>query len=99
MRTFRPRRARRDRISVFCPCKGTDAEFEKNIRSILEQDYPNYGVTFVVESKEDAAYSALRELDAKNILVAGRAMDCGQKVHNLAYAITHANTGADIYVF
>src|SRR5438128_8463962 len=71
MRTFRPRRARRERIAVFCPCKGTDAEFGKNIRSILEQDYPNYDVTFVVESKEDDAYSALRDLGVTNILVAG----------------------------
>jgi ceramide glucosyltransferase len=98
MRTFRPRRPRRERISVFCPCKGTDAEFEKNIRSILEQDYPNYDVTFVVEAEEDAAYAALRGLGANNILVAGRATDRGQKVHNLSYAVAHA-APSDIFVF
>jgi len=99
MRTFRPRRARRERISVFCPCKGTDAEFEKNIRSILEQDYPNYDVTFVVEAEEDAAYSALRGLGVNKILVAGRATDCGQKVRNLSYAVAQAGPTADILVF
>jgi len=100
MRTFRPRRARRERISVFCPCKGTDAEFEKNIRSILEQDYPNYDVTFVVESEKDPAYTALRGFGVTNILVAGRATDCGQKVHNLGYAVTHTGAApADILVF
>src|SRR5436853_7770515 len=94
MRTFRPRRARRKRISVFCPCKGTDAEFEKNIRSILEQDYPNYDVTFVVESQGDAACAALRGVGVSKILVAGRATDCGQKVHNLSYAVAQAGTTA-----
>src|SRR5262249_2452170 len=33
-----------------------------------------------------------------NVLVAGRASSCGQKVHNLAYAVEHG-PAADIYVF
>src|SRR6266478_8218567 len=83
MRTYRPTRRTNERIAVFCPCKGIDPEFEKNIRSILDQDYPNYGVTFIVESEDDPAVEVLRSIGAKNILVAGRATDCGQKVHNL----------------
>ena len=100
MRTFRPKpRQSGERISVFCPCKGTDPEFEKNIRSILDQDYSNYEATFIVESGDDPAYAALQNIGAKNIVVAGRAVDCGQKVHNLTYAITQTNSSADIYVF
>ena len=56
-------------------------------------------VNFIVESEDDPAYAALRNIGAKNILVAGRATDCGQKVHNLAYAITHTSEPAGIYVF
>jgi len=100
MRTFRPKpRNTRQRVTVFCPCKGTDAEFEKNIRSILDQDYPNYDVAFIVESSEYPAYRALRSIGAKNILVAGRAIDCGQKVHNLACAVRNAAETVNIYVF
>ena len=100
MRMFRPQpRASRERIVVFCPCKGTDSEFEKNIRSILEQDYPRYEVNFIVESEADPAFEALRNLGVRNILVAGRAADCGQKVHNLAYAVTRTGRTSDIYVF
>src|SRR2546428_353302 len=100
MRTFRPKqRASRERITVFCPCKGVDSEFEKNVHSILDQDYPNYEVVFIVESHNDPAYSALRKLGAGNILIAGRATDCGQKVHNLAYAVNHGGRTADIFVF
>jgi cellulose synthase/poly-beta-1,6-N-acetylglucosamine synthase-like glycosyltransferase len=100
MRSFRTKpRDTRERIAVFCPCKGIDPEFEKNIRSILDQDYANYDVTFIVESSDDLAYGALRSIGAKNILIAGRAVDCGQKVHNLAHAVTHIRESPDIYVF
>src|SRR3989442_12650507 len=100
IRTFRPApRSPHERIAVFCPCKGTDAEFGKNIRSILEQDYGNYETHFIVESSDDPAYTALRHLGISNILVAGRATDRGQKVHNLAYGVTRAGQGAAIYVF
>ena len=99
MRTFRPKQLRHDRITVFCPCKGTDSEFEKNIRSILDQDYPNYDIIFIVESGDDPAFTALRNLGISKILIAGHATDCGQKVHNLAYAVTHSDHAADIYVF
>src|SRR5438093_7497526 len=100
MRTFRPAAHQsREPIAVFCPCKGTDAEFDKNIRSILEQDYGNYETYFIVESSDDPAYAALRHLGISNILVAGRPTDRGQKVHNLAYGVTRAGQGAAIYVF
>jgi cellulose synthase/poly-beta-1,6-N-acetylglucosamine synthase-like glycosyltransferase len=100
MRTFRPRRLSRERVVVFCPCKGKDSEFEKNIQSILNQDYPNYAVQFIVESKSDPAYDTLRALGA-SVLVAGMATSRGQKVHNLAYAVERATAAdaADIYVF
>ena len=94
IRTFRPKpRLTPERVAVFCPCKGTDPEFEKNIRSILDQDYSNYEAHFSVESSNDSAYTVLRSLGVTNIVVAGRATDRGQKVHNLAHdPIGHAQT-------
>jgi len=97
MRTFRPRRTTRERVTVFCPCKGIDAGFEENIQSIITQDYPNYDVIFVVESEDDDAHARLCKLK-QNVLVAGRATDQGQKVHNLVHAVNHAGA-PDIYVF
>jgi len=97
MRTFRPRRISAERIVVFCPCKGVDSEFDKNIHSILNQDYPNYEAQFIVESEDDPAYPALRAHRA-NVLVAGRTGSRGQKVHNLAHAVERSSD-ADIYVF
>src|SRR5438477_11917519 len=89
MRTFRPRRVRSERVTVFCPCKGIDAEFDKNIQSISHQDYPNYDVVFIVESEDDTAYARLHELK-QNVVVAGRATNQGQKVHNLSYGVSQA---------
>src|SRR5215510_308396 len=53
IRTFRPRRLSSECVMVFCPCKGTDSEFEKNIQSILSQDYSNFEVQLIVESEDD----------------------------------------------
>jgi len=97
MRKFRPRRALRERVVIFCPCKGKDSELQKNIQSILNLDYGNYEARFIVESEYDPAYDTLLALGC-NVLVAGLATSCGQKVHNLAYAVEHAPP-ADIYVF
>src|SRR5262245_17124987 len=97
MRTFRPRRDSHERVAIFCPCKGIDAEFEKNIQSILNQSCPNYEVRFIVDSTDDPAYEVLRSLGA-GVLVAGRTTSRGQKVHNLAYAVEHA-PAAEVYVF
>src|SRR5262245_28880290 len=100
IRMFRPRRGSHERAVVFCPCKGADAEFNKNIQSILGQDYPNYEVHFIVESPDDPACAVLRDLN-QAVLVAGRATNQGQKVHNLSFAVSHAGVGraGDIYVF
>jgi ceramide glucosyltransferase len=98
MRTYRPPNGeKKARVAVFCPCKGSDPEFQKNIESILNQDYPTYVPYFIVESEADAAYAVLRGLGA-NVLVAGRTFDRGQKVHNLAFAIAQ-HRDAEIYVF
>ena len=107
MRRYRPGTIGRERAVVFCPCKGIDEGFEKNIRSVLDQDYPDFEVRFVVESREDPAWTALSEMGIGNILVAGRAMNRGQKVHNLAYAVASLLSSPDrlsdglpeIYVF
>jgi cellulose synthase/poly-beta-1,6-N-acetylglucosamine synthase-like glycosyltransferase len=100
MREYRPLGpTHKPRIVVFCPCKGIDPGFEQNIRSILDQDYPDFHPVFVVESTSDPAYSALTRMAAPAVLIAGQATGCGQKVHNLRYAVEHAGANNDVYVF
>ena len=83
------------RVALFAPCKGVDLDLEANLHSLLEQDYDDYEVTFIVESTDDAAYPAIRRAIAQHpnvaarVVVAGRATDSGQKVHNLRVATQH----------
>jgi len=98
IRTYRPQSDWRPRVVVFCPCRGVDDEFASNVRSILNQDYPNFRVVFVVDSESDPAVEALRALDA-NVLVAGAASGRGQKVHNLIYGVENAAGDAEVFVF
>ncbi len=83
------------RVALFAPCKGLDLDFEEYLRAVLRQDYDNYEVVFVVESVDDPAYPAIRRAMADHswvptrLIVAGRATDTGQKVHNLRVATQH----------
>jgi len=58
----------------------------------VDPGLPDYEVTFIVEDAADAACPAIRRAMAAcpqtpaRLLVAGRATDCGQKVHNLRAA-------------
>lgn len=80
------------RVALFAPCKGAEAGLKDNLRPLLQQDYPNYQLTFIVESEDDGACPVIRELLAEyrhaaaELFVAGRAVDTGQKVHNLRMA-------------
>ena len=83
------------RVALFAPCKGLDLDLEANLRAMLRQDYDDYEVTFIVENTDDPAYPAIRRAMAEHpwvparVVVAGRATDSGQKVHNLRVATQH----------
>ena len=80
------------RVLVCAPCKGNDVDLEDNLRALMEQDYDDYEVAFIVESEFDPAVPVIRRVMAAHpwmsarLIVAGRAVDCGQKVHNLRVA-------------
>ena len=85
------------RVALFAPCKGLDLDLEANLRALLRQDYDNYEVTFIVENTDDPAYPTIRRAMAEHpwvparVIVAGRATDSGQKVHNLLVATQHVS--------
>jgi ceramide glucosyltransferase len=96
----------RPRTALIVPCKGLDSNFRQNIASFFKQDYENYLLWFVVADTEDPAYAPLCELKnrlsqsskAKDIqvLVAGHAQSCSQKINNLLYC--YQQIGSDIEV-
>ncbi len=93
------------RVALFAPCKGLDLEFETNLRALLEQDYVDYEVTFVVESADDPACPAIRRAMAEHswvsarVVVAGRAAESGQKVHNLRVATKYISRRVEYLAF
>jgi cellulose synthase/poly-beta-1,6-N-acetylglucosamine synthase-like glycosyltransferase len=87
-----PNYAPSGRVLVVSPCKGEEPGLEANLRALLTQDYPDYEVAFVVEDATDPACRAIRRAMAADphgparLIVAGRAVDCSQKIHNLRAA-------------
>lgn len=95
-RRFVPKRLRDTRgstqgpkVALLSPCKGLDIDLEDNLRCLFNQDYENYEILFLVESADDPACETIHKLIDQHpgvparVIVAGRAENCGQKVHNL----------------
>jgi len=91
----------RGRVAVFAPCKGIDVDLQHNLRALLQQDYDDYEVTFIVESADDQACPMIRRVMADHpsvatrLVVAGKATSTGQKIHNLRAAT--AGLSADVH--
>jgi cellulose synthase/poly-beta-1,6-N-acetylglucosamine synthase-like glycosyltransferase len=92
--------------SVIAPCKGLDEDLEKNLEALFEQDFPNYEIIFVVDSKEDESVkiieklinSRLSTLDSR-LVISGKAENEAQKVHNLREAVLHVSDESKVFVF
>lgn len=99
----------RQPVLLTVPCKGIDRAFEKNIRSILNLEYPDFVLHFMVQDAADPAYEVLCRLRDEHgarcaarqvcILTAGRATGCSQKIHNLLYSVEHAPKDIEIFAF
>ena len=84
---------------VIVPFKGVEIDLIAAVRSLCEQDYPEYELILVVESQEDPAYPVLVEQIAlypdrkARVVVAGQAgPNEGQKVHNQLFALDLVET-------
>jgi len=95
-------------VSVIAPCRGQEAGLKENLCALLRQDYPAYEVVFVAGQPDDSAWSTIKEvsdsakvntqLNTKSV-VAGPAIDCGQKVHNLRVAVQETDSRSQVFVF
>lgn len=90
--------------TVFVPCRGVEQGLLRNLEAIANQNFAAYEVVFVVDDLEDGAVSLIEEVSGKaikntKIVVAGRATESGQKVHNLRKAISAASDESEVFVF
>ena len=93
------------RAEVFVPCKGMDVELQDNLQALLQQDYNDSQLTFIVESDNDPACQTIQQVIHDNpevptrLVVAGQSLHTGQKVHNLRKATESLADDVDILVF
>lgn len=93
------------RVAVFAPCKGLDVDLEGNLQALMQQDYRDFEVTFIVESIDDPACQVIRRIMAgfphvaARLVVAGQAIETGQKVHNLRVATAQLSPDIEYLAF
>ncbi len=91
------------RVCVVVPIKGVDDDTVPNISALLEQDYPDYRVIFTVESNDDPVVTLLERIAVEDsrveIVIAGIALERGQKVHNQLAAVGRTNEDDEILAF
>lgn len=90
-------------IEILAPVKGLLSCHEVVLRSLLEQDYEPYTVTFIVESADDPANIVVDKLCVQNPrgrkLMSGMSDCCAQKNHNLVEASKSLKPETEILVF
>ncbi|MEB3161497.1 MAG: bacteriohopanetetrol glucosamine biosynthesis glycosyltransferase HpnI [Synechocystis sp.] len=52
-------------VSVFKPVRGLEKNLDRNLRSIAQQDYPDYQIIYSVQDPNDAALPILRAIEAE----------------------------------
>jgi hypothetical protein len=100
-------------LALIVPVKDAGPHLKAHFRAIVGQRYPGYRVIFAVESEADPAFAALDQLvrqfrpatdeafgcAAVEVVVAGRAEDEGQKVHNQRRALDAVGEEEQALVF
>jgi ceramide glucosyltransferase len=94
--------------SVIAPFRGLDQGLTENICALLVQDYPAYEIIFVTDRADDPALKVVEELRVSigevrritsRVVIAGDAIDSGQKVHNLRAAVAEIDPASEVLVF
>lgn len=92
--------------SIIVPCRGIDEDLHENLNQLFLQNYPNYEIVFVVDDEKDESFFVLEKLLSQvnkdiraKIIIAGKAKNEGQKVHNLREAVTQVSDASKVFVF
>jgi cellulose synthase/poly-beta-1,6-N-acetylglucosamine synthase-like glycosyltransferase len=89
---------------ILVAVKGAGEGLARFLDALLAQDYPSYRVVFGVEAATDPAFAALSPLASGKshrfeLIVAGEATECTQKVHNLLRALSALRPTDRVVVF
>lgn len=89
-------------VALIVPVKGLEPGLADNLRSLAEQDYPNYELLIVCSHSSDPALAVARLTvgNAGRIVIAGEPpADTGEKVHNLLAAVDAIDSRQTILAF
>ncbi|HEV7745052.1 MAG TPA: glycosyltransferase family 2 protein [Pyrinomonadaceae bacterium] len=93
-------------VSVIAPCRGLEDGLRENISALFQQNYPAYEVILVTDSADDASLSLMKQIieaegagEHARVVIAGAAVNSGQKVHNLSVAASAVNSRSEVFVF
>ncbi len=90
-------------VEVLVPITGVVSYHEPALRSLLEQDYEQYGVVLIVESVDDPANRLVdrlcMEYKKARKVISGVSECCAQKNHNLVEGVKHLRPDTEIIVF
>jgi ceramide glucosyltransferase len=90
------------------PLRGLDEGLRENVAAIFAQHYPSFEIIFVADRADDPALAVIEEArrlftaaagPAMQVVIAGDAIDRGQKVHNLSIAVRRAQRTSEVFVF
>ena len=96
-----PRLTRAPRVAVLVAVKGHNVQLDPFLRSLFDQDYPDYRVIFAVESGDDPAAAAIEPWRQRMgsrvaLVVAGLSVDEGQKTRNLLAAVSRLEPADEV---
>jgi len=95
-------------VTVFMPLRGVDEGLRENVAAIFAQHYPSFEIIFIADRADDPALAVIEEArrlftaaagPAMQVVIAGAAIDRGQKVHNLGSAVRRAQRSSEVFVF
>ena len=93
------------KAAVILALRGADPSMERNIRALLQQDYPDYNVFIVVDHVEDTAWPIVRAICdsmpdvAKISVVNERLGTCSLKCSALVQAVTALDKSYEVIAF
>ncbi|MFN2515683.1 MAG: glycosyltransferase family 2 protein [Pyrinomonadaceae bacterium] len=94
--------------SVIAPNRGMDQGLRENIAALFKQNYPAYEIILVTDRAADPALPLMKEIAdtdrepgrvSARVVIAGDAIDSGQKVHNLRAAVSEVDLRSEVLVF
>jgi len=95
-------------VSVIVPCRGLEDGLRENLSALFEQDYPRYEIVFVTDRSDDLSLGVVEDVRTvgaasgrvtARVVIAGDAIGCGQKVHNLRVAVSNVDNDSQAFVF